>query len=582
VVSWRSLVAMLLELPGSLGRSASCRHFSTRHADIAPPDTLPALTHALLPTVPPTKKLVEIQDVRRILQDVRAQLQDVPPTKGNELQDVRAQIHGMSVQQGAPPAAKLVETQAKWDEFPHCLTMAMGTQAKRDEKAMAPPLGCHQLSHTAPPNTRAPLSSSTAGIASPPAALRVASPISLRLGSTAKVGLPSSWLLNKSSAPRLSASLVSAPLSASTNGAQLLGSVADAPDTSIATGLRPSQPCSNGHQCWDLGAAMGSNGHPGSAPRIFGTNVAKGSSYFASTHSVPRATGFGGLPSNLRNRAKSVSSIESNAVSPLGCGDPSVPHLLGETVNPHIANHTTSSIPLASLPQFSSDPSPHTLVASTAPQVSGCLSCAPQVHKPLSCAPHIDRFFSAVEQLKSSMQASLDFDLSVPCVTEVVPATDYQGNPDDPMDATFALELQNLNTQSLSQLSIARSGHGLYYVDGRPISISWKGGSVPCRNDELLVRELDIGDSSATSSLQSYLQQAANVNIALHGRDGNYVARLPPESRLTFADTACGQQTSDLNELGVYDRCTWMRLACEQASLRESNAKAIGRTKFKI
>jgi len=154
-------------------------------------------------------------------------------------------------------------------------------------------------------------------------------------------------------------------------------------------------------------------------------------------------------------------------------------------------------------------------------------------------------------------------------------AANYEPNPMDPMDAVFAWELRNLDAEVSSLLLIARGVPGQYYVDGRSISVCWSGPG----SDELIVRENDIGDASAETPLLAYLAQVANVKVYLNGRSNDLpaVARVPQERRLTFPEDSSRPKTKDAS-LDSHDRCELMRLACDQADLRELGALALARS----
>lgn len=145
-----------------------------------------------------------------------------------------------------------------------------------------------------------------------------------------------------------------------------------------------------------------------------------------------------------------------------------------------------------------------------------------------------------------------------------LPASMYQVNPMDPVDVVFASELRKLDAESQSRLYVARGAPGQYYVDGREIRLHWGNGG----HDEFFVCEIDVGER-ANSLLSSYLAQAANVHMSLHGKRGeaSSITQLPREHRLTFAD-AGGPASLDA-DVDLYDRCELMRLACQQADLRQ-------------
>merc|ERR1711865_510904 len=143
-------------------------------------------------------------------------------------------------------------------------------------------------------------------------------------------------------------------------------------------------------------------------------------------------------------------------------------------VNPVLSSVPQAQPLLSSVPPvnqlLSSVPQAQQLLSSV-PPAQQLLSSVPQAQQLPSRAQHVHRLMSSVQQLKLSTMASL----AAPSGPEGIPALDFRGNANDPVDAMFAVELQSLSMQALSRLFVARGGPGLYYVDGRLISVYWGG-----------------------------------------------------------------------------------------------------------
>lgn len=156
-----------------------------------------------------------------------------------------------------------------------------------------------------------------------------------------------------------------------------------------------------------------------------------------------------------------------------------------------------------------------------------------------------------------------------------VPAANYCADSADPIDMMLAVGLSSLDRKMSAKLVLRRIGSGKYEIDGRRVSLRWtdQGG-----NPGLLVCEDDVIDAKGSEMpLLAYLSQAANVACALSGQraDQPKIARVPKEQRLTFAESKDRESAStlDIEKMGN-ERCESMRLACEQAKLREQAAEA--------
>lgn len=159
-----------------------------------------------------------------------------------------------------------------------------------------------------------------------------------------------------------------------------------------------------------------------------------------------------------------------------------------------------------------------------------------------------------------------------------VPATQYVADHSDPIDVMLASAITTLDRAAASKLLLRRIGAGKYEIDGRRVTCRWgdTGGGV----QGLLAYEDDVKDVSASEMpLAAYLGQAANVAASLtgHRADMPKIARIPKEQRLTFTDVSKDStQALKLDDVGN-ERCESMRIACEQAFLRERAAEAYER-----
>ncbi|CAK0855278.1 unnamed protein product [Prorocentrum cordatum] len=137
--------------------------------------------------------------------------------------------------------------------------------------------------------------------------------------------------------------------------------------------------------------------------------------------------------------------------------------------------------------------------------------------------------------------------------------------------------LATLERGTAMKLLLRRLAPGKYDIDGRKVTVRW--GCEPGKGAELLAREDEVSDSSAAEMpLVAYLSQAANVAASLSGQrsDMPKIARIPKAQRLTFADAAADSTkdaTAQIDKVGN-QRCESMRIACEQARLREEAAVA--------
>jgi len=146
-------------------------------------------------------------------------------------------------------------------------------------------------------------------------------------------------------------------------------------------------------------------------------------------------------------------------------------------------------------------------------------------------------------------------------------------DPADPVDLLLAAGLQILDRGISSKLLIRRLGCGKYEIDDRKVTVRWTEQGHPAG---LVVSEDNVADFEANMMpLQAYLSQAANVAASLSGQraDMPKIARIPKEQRLTFVDASATDTAAAIETMGN-ERCESMRIACEQARLREQAAEA--------
>jgi hypothetical protein len=137
----------------------------------------------------------------------------------------------------------------------------------------------------------------------------------------------------------------------------------------------------------------------------------------------------------------------------------------------------------------------------------------------------------------------------------------------------LASNLASLDRAASSKLMLRRRGPGKYEIDGRRVTIRWTQQG---KFTGLAVCEDEVTDSTAAEMpLSAYLSQAAHVAASLSGQraDMPKIARIPKEQRLTFANASTTETSAALDQEGN-ERCESMRIACEQARLREQAAEA--------
>lgn len=157
-----------------------------------------------------------------------------------------------------------------------------------------------------------------------------------------------------------------------------------------------------------------------------------------------------------------------------------------------------------------------------------------------------------------------------------VPADRYAADCSDPIDMMLVSCLGSLDRITASKLLVRKLGMGRYEIDNSKVAVRWGDcGGI----HGLLVREEDVKDSTASEMpLPAYLAQAANVAASLSGlrHDMSKIARIPKEQRLTFAEPGSETKALKLDTVGN-ERCESMRIAVEQAMLREQAAEAYER-----
>jgi hypothetical protein len=131
--------------------------------------------------------------------------------------------------------------------------------------------------------------------------------------------------------------------------------------------------------------------------------------------------------------------------------------------------------------------------------------------------------------------------------------------------------LFSLDKHTAASLMIRRIGKGKYEVDGRRVTLCCPGG---IDAKELCILEDDIGKASEMPAA-AYLSQAAHVAASLRGcgKGLGAVGQLPQEKRLTFHESSNAESTKKIDDpSSQIERVSSMRLACEQAKLREQYA----------
>jgi len=157
----------------------------------------------------------------------------------------------------------------------------------------------------------------------------------------------------------------------------------------------------------------------------------------------------------------------------------------------------------------------------------------------------------------------------------VVPAASYTVDMADQVDQMLGTALRMLDVGAQRKLMVRRLAIGRYEIDGRKVTLRWSTHP----GVGLVAIEDEVHDPQGPEMpLQAYLSQAGNVAASLSGQraDMPKISRVPKERRLTFGDDSGvkGHKNlkEDIEKIGN-DRCDSMRLAVEQARLREEAAE---------
>mmetsp|Transcript_7826 Transcript_7826/g.22462 ORF Transcript_7826/g.22462 Transcript_7826/m.22462 type:complete len:233 (+) Transcript_7826:44-742(+) len=152
-------------------------------------------------------------------------------------------------------------------------------------------------------------------------------------------------------------------------------------------------------------------------------------------------------------------------------------------------------------------------------------------------------------------------------------------SPSDPLDQVLLVYLERL-AQELphARVRVRKLGQGCYDIDGQRVFLRMGIGRKFAR-DRPLVREDSLSGKAWPAAeehdLMPYLRQAAHVSSSLRE---TATLRIPKDLRISFAETeAPGAKTTlrDIRRGLVEDgaqRCESMRLACQQAQMREQAA----------
>jgi len=143
-------------------------------------------------------------------------------------------------------------------------------------------------------------------------------------------------------------------------------------------------------------------------------------------------------------------------------------------------------------------------------------------------------------------------------ITVTVPASSYLADSSDVMDVEFARHLLALERQAANALELRRLAHGRYEIQGRRVAVRWGPDNGGC---ELVAREEEMQGRNPEEGvceegelpLGEYLRQVGGIAADI---------RRPTHRRLlTFVDNGAAG-----------DRFESMKIACEQARLREQAA----------
>lgn len=139
----------------------------------------------------------------------------------------------------------------------------------------------------------------------------------------------------------------------------------------------------------------------------------------------------------------------------------------------------------------------------------------------------------------------------------------YIPQASDQIDVEVKRNLLNLKCDVTKELCLWRKRKGIYQIDGRQVTLYWRGASEEKETQELYVHEEVAGTTDANDMpLSLYLQQVGNVLTSKKMRNA-----------MTFMDLGTDLSLKQLYSNGgsfSKDRDKAMRQACTQAALRQS------------
>lgn len=140
----------------------------------------------------------------------------------------------------------------------------------------------------------------------------------------------------------------------------------------------------------------------------------------------------------------------------------------------------------------------------------------------------------------------------------------YIPQASDQIDVEVKRNLLNLKCDVSKELCLWRKRKGIYQIDGRQVTLYWRGASEDEETQELYVHEEVAGSSDANDNdmpLSLYLQQVANVLTSTKLRNAMTFMDLGTDLSLKQLYGKCGSFSKDRDKA--------MRRACTQAALRE-------------
>jgi len=148
-------------------------------------------------------------------------------------------------------------------------------------------------------------------------------------------------------------------------------------------------------------------------------------------------------------------------------------------------------------------------------------------------------------------------------MTLTVPALRYSACSSDPIDVEMVRQLRSLDKDSVDVMTLRRLAAGKYEILGRQVSVFWDSAPSSPRLWASETVGTRVTAAEADVPLDMYLKQVANL-----------ARMIRPEAAprcLTFPDEASLGTTANMDGA---DRFECMRVACEQARLREQAADA--------